>query len=512
MPISTSPNFTVRVKDLGRLAEAEVELRPMTLFVGENNSGKSYLATLLWALHEAPTWMWSECDSPAWGKAIQEWNTVLDKLAEKAKTRSPTRKVFEDGARERPYVIGSDELAIELNEPWPALAQEIFPMAIEYLIRRVLGNESLSPVVEISGSCGFLPIVGVETDSGMFRSIVLDQGPHRWLATSSRDDRVREIYRYETMDANVLASVLGYFSSVPGSYGGLRLGDSPNVYFPASRSGLIWATPVLSESFDAIRVGRQIGRTGKELPGTILQFISFVNKIESFSRTNSWLNEVWSDSMNPNESHTLRRQSYIEKKKLLTYLEHWASIGSITQDGVSGQFQQRTPKVEVPIPMSMASSVVTELLPLFILLMNYSEQLPKLLVYEEPEAHLHPRLQRVVAVILARLSRLGTKVLVTTHSETFAQQINNLIKRGGLDPETRAAMVGDSPCEADDWLNPEDVAGYEFRFRDDGRSYTERLEVRPDGIVMPMFNKELLALTDEAIRLDEALAAKQAGG
>jgi len=166
--------------------------------------------------------------------------------------------------------------------------------------------------------------------------------------------------------------------------------------------------------------------------------------------------------------------------------------------------------LSTPLPMHLTSSMVTELLPLWLLVSTGRR--PPLLVYEEPEAHLHPRLQRVVAVVLARLARQGTKVLVTTHSETFAQQINNLIKRSGLDPETRAATAVDFPYEADDYLSPDDVAGYEFRFREDGRSYTERLEVRPDGIVMPMFNKELLALTDEAIRLDAALATKQAGG
>lgn len=40
------------VKDFGPIANAAVELRPFTVFVGPSNIGKSYLAILLYALHQ----------------------------------------------------------------------------------------------------------------------------------------------------------------------------------------------------------------------------------------------------------------------------------------------------------------------------------------------------------------------------------------------------------------------------------------------------------------------------
>lgn len=40
----------LRVDNLGRIKEAEVELAPLVILVGKNNTGKSYLATALWAL------------------------------------------------------------------------------------------------------------------------------------------------------------------------------------------------------------------------------------------------------------------------------------------------------------------------------------------------------------------------------------------------------------------------------------------------------------------------------
>ena len=41
----------LEVKDFGPIVQAKVDLRPMTVFVGPSNTGKSYLAILIYALH-----------------------------------------------------------------------------------------------------------------------------------------------------------------------------------------------------------------------------------------------------------------------------------------------------------------------------------------------------------------------------------------------------------------------------------------------------------------------------
>ena len=42
--------ISVTVKDFGPIIEGSVELKPLTVFIGPNNSGKSHLATLVYAL------------------------------------------------------------------------------------------------------------------------------------------------------------------------------------------------------------------------------------------------------------------------------------------------------------------------------------------------------------------------------------------------------------------------------------------------------------------------------
>ncbi|MCB9552837.1 MAG: hypothetical protein H6705_13325 [Myxococcales bacterium] len=41
-------DWTLKVEDFGRIAAAEVTVKPLTVLVGRNNSGKSYLASLIW--------------------------------------------------------------------------------------------------------------------------------------------------------------------------------------------------------------------------------------------------------------------------------------------------------------------------------------------------------------------------------------------------------------------------------------------------------------------------------
>ena len=38
------------VEQFGKIRKAEIELAPLTLFVGDNNSGKNYLLSLSWAM------------------------------------------------------------------------------------------------------------------------------------------------------------------------------------------------------------------------------------------------------------------------------------------------------------------------------------------------------------------------------------------------------------------------------------------------------------------------------
>lgn len=61
-----------------------------------------------------------------------------------------------------------------------------------------------------------------------------------------------------------------------------------------------------------------------------------------------------------------------------------------------------------------------------------------ILFIEEPEAHLHPEIQVKLTEYLVELSKLGVKVVITTHSNYLFSKASNLILKGELKEEQLA--------------------------------------------------------------------------
>ena len=93
------------------------------------------------------------------------------------------------------------------------------------------------------------------------------------------------------------------------------------------------------------------------------------------------------------------------------------------------EFRYRPQKVEQALRMSQSSSMVSELAPL-VLFLRGIVQPGDTLIIEEPEAHLHPAAQTKIALTLARLVRIGVRVIITTHSDWLLEQIGNLVREG----------------------------------------------------------------------------------
>lgn len=90
------------------------------------------------------------------------------------------------------------------------------------------------------------------------------------------------------------------------------------------------------------------------------------------------------------------------------------------------------PKKEVnrekinPIPLFMTSSSSKSLLSLDLYIKSMAQK-NQLLIIDEPELNLHPSKQIYMARLLAQLSNMGVKILITTHSDFMIKEFNNLI-------------------------------------------------------------------------------------
>ena len=100
---------------------------------------------------------------------------------------------------------------------------------------------------------------------------------------------------------------------------------------------------------------------------------------------------------------------------------------------------------------------------------------------------------------IVRLVNAGIKVIITTHSDFFVAQVNNLLKLSHASRQKREK----EGYEAEDCLRPEDLSAFYFRLDAElGGSVIEELEVLPEfGIDEREFGKVTEDLYEETIAL-----------
>lgn len=87
---------------------------------------------------------------------------------------------------------------------------------------------------------------------------------------------------------------------------------------------------------------------------------------------------------------------------------------------------------EERIPISAAASSVKELTP-FLLMIQNGKTIPNYsMLFEEPEAHVHPKKQYLVMDMLARCANRGMLIQMTTHSDYLLSRMNQLIRLGQI--------------------------------------------------------------------------------
>ena len=120
-------------------------------------------------------------------------------------------------------------------------------------------------------------------------------------------------------------------------------------------------------------------------------------------------------------------------------------------------------KRNLDIDLYNASSSIKQLAPL-LLYLRYRAKEGDLLIIDEPEMNLHPESQAKLLEVLAMLVNEGVKILLTTHSPYFMSHLNNLIS-GDMNNENVREKQAKSLYLTDEraFLKPEDVSAYEMK-------------------------------------------------
>ena len=420
--IQQHPKVEIAVKNFGPIAEANIDLRPLTVFVGPSNTGKTYFATLVYALHGisegfTPLSLGSVlyrlrsryflAVSAEEKKVIKELlDTTTELLKELVTSHSPFK--FSD----LPQAL-RDYLQSSLTDP------EI----IGTELNRCFDFESVSDLIRFMDSNAYKTEVFLK---------VSDESQKRWDFNMMATEL--ELMVDGSINANlVLAREEEPLSnSIPsGEFTDSTLNGRKRYYLPASRSGIIQSHRIMASSL-IDRATRSNNSGIPTLSSVIVDFMKHLPIYEESKESNGAIFAI-ADAL---ESEVLAGK-IIAKPLLSGYPEFFYQPQGTAEE----------------IRLNQSSSMVSELTPLVLYLRSLVNPGDTLII-EEPEAHLHPGAQADMAVILARLVRAGVKVIITTHSDWLLEEIGNLTFEG---------LIAEQANGTASWLLPEEIGAWHFQ-------------------------------------------------
>lgn len=436
------PKVEISVKNFGPIVEANIDLRPLTVFVGPSNTGKTYFATLVYALHGA----FNDLSHSSILSPLVESGTVMDILSELLTGLTTPKEEIQEVLNklkmaERPFKLSDLPKEIRHKLGIITKGKDFFREDLNDELKNCFDVNSISELMRLT------------------------RKQHNELTVLLKTGgTIQEYWRISIRFSEAEVDIDNFLSSLDSptyddmillpkgwSASGELLVDDNKVlirdfsyplaqnryYLPAARSGIMQSHRIIASSLvkRTTRVGLERFPEVPTMSGAIADFIERIILYEEDSVSNEKIKCL---------AETL--ESEVLAGRILLKL---------SPSGYPG-FYYRPQGIEEDIRLSQTSSMVSELAPLVLYLRSLVNPGDTLII-EEPEAHLHPGAQADMAVVLARLVRAGVRVMITTHSDWMLQEIGNLIRVGEL--ENAGEKVSDLPTS----LQREQVGVWHFQ-------------------------------------------------
>ncbi|OKZ81794.1 MAG: hypothetical protein BHW08_01305 [Clostridium sp. CAG:12237_41] len=450
----------IHVKDYGKIKEAKIKLAPLTLFVGDNNSGKSYLTSLIWGLYNIGTRrLFGEVGrlETRAEKQLKKWlDEQIDIAIEKGDSTVSLNTISSTL-----YEVINDCLERKKDK----LVSWIFNSPSVKIGELKIQKEEFENTKQLK--CKFLCEKNEEIDSIEIRC------GNKGFITSLNE---KKSYRNFLLNG-IISAVLDIPFNNSLSINSLK---NANIYVPAARTGFMLTKDIVN------KVGRDNTFNMQSEIEDEIQITPFTKPINQFIDEICGLN-------------TEHEQS-IKTKELADMIEKEMTYGSVDISNLPGKEIRYYPEgLSESKPLRVASAVVTELSPL-ILLFKHRPNIESVF-YEEPEMGLHPQLQQKMGKILVETINSGIRIVSTTHSDIILQHINNMIK---LKRHKQCKEICDKLGYTDkDLLDETQVKVYQLTNEDPHNTLVEELYCSEYGFEIPTFNDALDRIMNENYEIQE---------
>ncbi len=484
------------VDNLGPVEHGEVSLRPLTVFIGRNNTGKTYVAQALYACRQAVR---SIMPRPAEELGDDE-GVALEAFARERHDALVNGGIARQGLPAQLH----DYVARALRSGLEDAGREV-----SLRLKATFGVDDLTRITSWGNGEGLRFEVRSSEVGGADKCLFGSGGTTAPVGRVLRELEIDwtefdELFPLPTLfDQEIgrdeLASLYGHLAWIvtQGYWHSFlidaRLGGNTH-YLPAGRSGLLNAWT------DVVKLRIQLEKERYGLPsfadpsldGVALDFIISLADVLGHGSRRRFRPYSFFGSERPSEQDALK-PAILLLKVLMEGTISPESDGEIVptlayeQDGHS-------------IAIRHASSMVADMAPLAI----WVERLlapGDLLIVDEPESHLHPEAIRLIARVLVRLANCGVQVVCATHSSILLNEISNCVLRHETSTSTSDELT--PAYTPDDFLAVDDLAVHRF-VRDEATKLVtvEQVEVDPQwGIPEDEFVKVAEDLTEESAHL-----------
>jgi hypothetical protein len=424
------------ISDLGPVRCAEIDLRPLTIFIGPNNAGKTWVAYTLYGILGP---------------------SGLEKFVEECLEETDRHPTLDDLAKQ---VLDKGNASIDLGE-WAQEYMEAYLNQVAEAFTQHWINDFMN-AKDIAHFAGTKVRFSLSADD---RSESLNRISGRQVEARFSVGRKRQaLLRAEKSQGD---PVLYFYTETP-----KRLTEE----LPGKvirRFVIRNVLDVVHSSFWSDAVSFPVERTAFN---TLLQAVQETgtpavkerpSRLDRQSRSpfpqpvDDYLR--WMILLCLNASEDIELPGYRQFSKIL---ECELLDGNI-------RFSAPTPEPareilfhfnEHPLELSLASSMVRELSSLLLYLRHGAEK-GDLLMIDEPEMNLHPWAQVQLTELLSILANQGLNFLITTHSPYITDHLNNLMRAAAC-PDAASIQGKFSLKNADAFIPISKVSVYLFDPRD----------------------------------------------
>lgn len=434
----------VKAEKLGQIYSGEIEIKPLTIFCGPNNTGKTYLMYGLYGILEHfPSGAPLRSVDPIASSLLTEgeldwdleewvdthWKEIQKNIQEGLNYRLKSTFNSGDG------LFKNSQISLVIDKE--LVKQKVVAKEIDY--RLAIGRDQLDA----------LRIVKPKYEKNAHLTLLAKKLP-------DLEKRIIDFILNFILDQDIQRETF----LIPAERNGLHL-----FYKELSNRRTALLHHAFKDDFDI---------------GKLLKDVLSSKYAEPIADYIDWLNQLATTKKKRSEYHKFAE----EIKGLVGGKYEVDQSGDIFFTPKKERNKDAVPKFEI----HLGSSTIKSLFGLWFFLEHQAES-GDVVMIDEPELNLHPDNQRKLMRTLTKLSNAGLTVIISTHSDYMIRELNSLIMLS-RNPERNTSIMKKYNYSQDSVIQSDSVGAYLF----DNNTITTMEISEEEGVIATTFDLTINSL------------------